>query len=151
MLEVQELRERIAQMSPGQDAIAWVSTLSEHCDRIEEAVARRREPRSYNALSFAQAERLHLLAEECAEVIQAVTKILRHGYESGHPDALDPETSTYSPTNLESLLAEIGHVEAAIELLDEAEDLGNMSALVMDAACGSKRENVRRYLHHQEG
>lgn len=35
--------------------------------------------------SVAQRERLEMLAEECAEVIHAVTKILRHGYNSAHP------------------------------------------------------------------
>lgn len=36
----------------------------------------------FNALTPAQAERLAMLAEECAEVIHVVGKILRHGYTS---------------------------------------------------------------------
>ena len=39
----------------------------------------------YNELSPAQAERLAYLLEECAEVIKAGTKILRHGYASYDP------------------------------------------------------------------
>ena len=40
----------------------------------------------FNGLTPAEAERLAMLAEECGEVIQMVGKILRHGYESHHPD-----------------------------------------------------------------
>ncbi|MGR3524882.1 MAG: hypothetical protein ACU0CT_02645 [Paracoccaceae bacterium] len=39
----------------------------------------------FNNLTPAEAERLAMLAEECAEVIQVVGKILRHGYDSYHP------------------------------------------------------------------
>lgn len=45
----------------------------------------------FNDLTPGEAERLAMLAEECAEVIQIVGKILRHGYDSYHPD--DPSTS----------------------------------------------------------
>lgn len=47
---------------------------------------------NYNKLTFAESERLAMLAEECGEIIQMVGKILRHGYESYHPD--DPEKIT---------------------------------------------------------
>lgn len=40
----------------------------------------------FNQLTPAQAERLAMLAEECAEVIQVVGKILRHGYDNYHPE-----------------------------------------------------------------
>ena len=40
----------------------------------------------FNKLTPAELERIALLAEECGEVIQAVNKIIRHGYESSHPD-----------------------------------------------------------------
>ena len=40
----------------------------------------------FNQLTPAEAERLAMLAEECGEVIQVVGKILRHGYDSHHPD-----------------------------------------------------------------
>ena len=35
---------------------------------------------NFNQLTPAETERLAILAEECGEVIQAVGKILRHGY-----------------------------------------------------------------------
>ncbi|HRP26375.1 hypothetical protein [Thauera sp.] len=38
-----------------------------------------------NKLTDAEAERLAMLAEEAAEVVQIVGKILRHGYDSYHP------------------------------------------------------------------
>ncbi len=44
----------------------------------------------FNRLTPAEAERLAMLAEEAAEVIQIVGKILRHGYASYHPDDLIP-------------------------------------------------------------
>jgi len=40
----------------------------------------------FNKLTPAQAERLAMLAEECGEVMQVIGKILRHGYDSYHPD-----------------------------------------------------------------
>ena len=36
-------------------------------------------------LTNAQKERLDLLQEECAEIIQAVSKIKRFGFEGKHP------------------------------------------------------------------
>jgi len=39
----------------------------------------------FNQLTAAQAERLAMLAEEAGEIVQCVTKILRHGYESVDP------------------------------------------------------------------
>ena len=42
----------------------------------------------FNRLSPAEDERLTVLAEECSEVIQAICKIQRHGYESFNPDEL---------------------------------------------------------------
>ena len=38
------------------------------------------------SLTEAEAERLAMLAEECAEVIQAVSKILRFGWRDGNYD-----------------------------------------------------------------
>jgi hypothetical protein len=40
----------------------------------------------FGRLTHAQRERLEMLAEEAAEVVQACTKILRHGYSSYNPD-----------------------------------------------------------------
>ena len=40
----------------------------------------------FNQLTPAQAERLAMLAEECGKVIHVIGKILRHGYDSYHPN-----------------------------------------------------------------
>lgn len=93
----------------------------------------------FNQLTPAEAERLALLSEECAEVIQAIGKIQRHGYESQHPDG--------GPTNRELLEAELGDVGFAICLLLTAEDLAEENVV---AAAGRKAEKVWKYLHHQE-
>lgn len=40
---------------------------------------------AFAGLTEAQRERLEMLAEEASEVVHAVTKILRHGYDSYNP------------------------------------------------------------------
>lgn len=92
----------------------------------------------FNKLTPAEAERLVLLSEECGEVIQAIGKILRHGFESAHPDG--------GPTNRESLERECGDVYLAIRMLINAVDIdgNNISQRADD-----KAKSVNRYLHHQ--
>jgi len=58
-----------------------------------------------------------LLAEECGEVIQVIGKILRHGYDSTHPN--DPE----GDTNRALLENELGDLNAALQLMTEAKDI----------------------------
>lgn len=60
-----------------------------------------------NQLTPAQMERLIMLAEECAEVIQVIGKIQRHGYYSYHPD--NPSVS-----NLQLLQKEMQDVSAVL-------------------------------------
>lgn len=91
-----------------------------------------------NHLSPAEIERLSLLAEEAGEVVQAVGKILRHGYESQHPDG--------GPTNRENLQREIGDLAAACQLMVSNYDL---SAESLELARDTKLLNVRKYLHHE--
>ena len=55
-------------------------------DQVDAVLA---QAQHFNGLTPAETERLAMLAEECAEVIQIVGKILRHGYESHHPDTPD--------------------------------------------------------------
>ena len=59
--------------------------------------------------SLEETEKLAVLMEECAEVQQVIGKILRHGYDSYHP-----ETKT---TNRENLAREIVDVCTAIILI----------------------------------
>ncbi len=94
--------------------------------------------KAFNGLSPAEAERLALLAEECAEVVQVVGKILRHGYESTHPDG--------GTTNRALLEAEIGDVRAAYRLMVREDDISDAA---LARAFTSKNERMRQYLHHQ--
>lgn len=87
-------------------------------------------------LTDAQRELLALLLEELGESQQAIGKILRHGYESRHPNG--------GPTNRETLNAEIGDVMAAVEMLHAA---GDLSLDVIFRFCGEKKKRVGKYLH----
>lgn len=62
-------------------------------------------------------EQLVKLMEECAEVIHAVSKILRHGWHSTNPDAPGSET------NYETLQRELHDLEHSIAEVAEARDL----------------------------
>lgn len=90
----------------------------------------------FNRLTPAEAERLAMLAEECAEVIQVVGKILRHGYERHHPN--DPTT-----TNRDLLTDELSDLWAVIEMMDGDFSLTNADA--QEAAFQKKM----RFTHHQ--
>lgn len=94
----------------------------------------------FNGLTPAEAERLAILAEECAEVIVAVEKIKRHGYESRNPLVFD------GPTNREQLTTEMGDVRAAMILLCAAKDVEKHR--VHDAA-DEKLVKVFSWTHHQ--
>ena len=92
----------------------------------------------FNQLTPAQAERLAMLAEECAEVIQVVGKILRHGYDSHHPS--DPST-----TNRQLLEREITALRAVASALWR-DGVSQGSIADMDRAWARKL----RFSHHQE-
>lgn len=94
----------------------------------------------FNELTPAEAERLALLIEECGEVIQAATKVLRHGYESVNP-------LTDGPTNRTMLTSELGHVIHAIDRMTLAADV-NVRAL--NTAKVVKADRIARWLHHQQ-
>ena len=96
----------------------------------------------FNNLSPAEAERLHLLSEECGEVILAIGKTTRHGYESYHPESI-----TGHPTNQENLEKEIGDIMVAVELMEKA---GDISLAAIQEHMEKKRKTLPRYLHHQE-
>lgn len=68
-----------------------------------------------NQLTPAQMERLAMLAEECAEVIQVIGKIQRHGYYSYHPD--NPNLS-----NLQLLQKELHDLSAVLFGMYDAGD-----------------------------
>lgn len=100
----------------------------------------------FNGLTEAQAERLALLAEECAEVIQAITKILRHGMDSYNPliDAMGEYKNRV--TNQMLLEKELGHVLCAQRFLWHASDVRKHE---VDRHAEEKEAKIGRWLHHQ--
>lgn len=88
-----------------------------------------------NQLTEAQEELLDILAEEAAEVIQAVQKIKRFGYASTGPD------STIS--NKVRLEEELGDLEHLKQRLVEA---GELSASAMDRFRALKAEKLEKWL-----
>lgn len=92
----------------------------------------------FNKLTPAEAERLALLAEECGEVIQIVGKILRHGYNSTHPNG--------TLTNRSLLEKECGDVRHAMIRLCEADDLAKNN---IHNYADTKAKTIKKYLHHQ--
>lgn len=90
----------------------------------------------------ALSERLALIAEEAAEVIQVVGKTLRHGLDSYSP--LDP----LQYDNVERLEQEIGDFLCAVEKMVNSEE--GLSIRRINAAIARKRENGKKYLHYQD-
>jgi len=95
----------------------------------------------FNNLSPAETERLALVMEECAEVIQVIGKILRHGYASYNP--FDEKKTT----NRELLEMELGHFGAASSLLIKNNDVNWRKCDRHDI---QKQDSVKQWLHHQE-
>lgn len=94
---------------------------------------------NFNKLSASETERLAILVEEMGEAHQAIGKILRHGYESTHPDG--------GPTNRESLEHELGDVRHSMIRLCNSKDL---SKAQIHWFADKKEETINPYLHHQE-
>lgn len=92
----------------------------------------------FNQLSPAQAELLACVGEESGEISQVVGKILRHGYESHHPDF--PLT-----TNRELLQKELGDLLAIQERLVQA---GELDVLAIRRHADAKHKNLPNWLHH---
>jgi len=91
-------------------------------------------------MNEADRELLECLQEECAEVIQAVSKALRHGLDSYHPDnpAMD---------NHESINREIGHVIAMCHFL---QDRSIYDVDMTDHYLQQKKQSLGQYLHHSD-
>lgn len=93
----------------------------------------------FNKLTPAEAERLAMLAEECGEVIQAITKILRHGYDSHHPSR--PGITNKRLLNKEMI--DVYSVWREMEMRD------GVSAGHLDDVYHAWRKKLK-YSHHQE-
>lgn len=91
-----------------------------------------------NNLVPQEIERLSILVEECGEVIQAATKVLRHGYYSVHPVSEE--------TNLDSLQKELGDLRAAIILMGVA---GDIDKATIHKAAVDKCERLKKWVHYQ--
>jgi hypothetical protein len=91
----------------------------------------------FNRLTPAQLERLTLVVEECAEVQQIIGKILRHGYESYHPDNTHDD-------NRALLEIEMGDLNFAMDLLVQTD----LSTWNVRKAAIDKSQRVGQYLHH---
>ena len=91
-----------------------------------------------NGLTAEENERLALLSEECAEVIQVIGKIQRHGFESRNPDNLTGQT------NRQLLQKELGDVDAAITLMHKKSDL---HASEIMGASRRKLQRLQKWLH----
>lgn len=109
----------------------------------------------FNRLTPAEHERLAYLMEECGEVIQAIGKIMRHGWESRDPTKATPTFDdnrggqtgwrNTSPTNREALARELGDVRRAIDMLTYVNDVP--IALIDEQV----RKGVpSKYMHHQD-
>ena len=93
----------------------------------------------FNQLSPGEAERLAMLAEEAGEIVQAVGKVLRHGYESRDIGS--------GRTNRQSLLRELQDLEAVRRMMFDAGDISTPEPGEMTRTMQRKL----RYTHHQEG
>jgi hypothetical protein len=95
----------------------------------------------FNRLTPAEAERLALLIEECAEVQQSATKILRHGYESVNPKL----PKHLQETNRHALERELGDLMHCIKRMGADLDIERINTLAESV----KPETIKPYLHHQ--
>ena len=96
----------------------------------------------FNRLSPAEAERLSMLAEEAGEVVKAVGKILRHGYDSYNPD--NPSKGT-NRLQLEEELCDLIAVASAM--------IVDLDINISDHICSKQSLNrwmqKLKYAHHQ--
>jgi len=92
-----------------------------------------------NHLTPYQMELLGILQEECAEVIQIISKIRRFGIDSYNP--AEPS----NPTNKDLLNLEIADVLALIEMLKETEDTP-INEQAINERTAYKKLKVVRYL-----
>lgn len=101
-----------------------------------------------NGLSPVERELLTMLAEEAAEVVQAVTKILRHG-----PDSYNPDTEVRT-LNRSELRKEIVDVLAVVQIMREAYHkplLQGIAAPPSATELGETMRRKQRYMYNATG
>ena len=94
----------------------------------------------FNGLTPAEAERLAILAEECGEVMQAIGKVLRHGYEDYSPYDVTHTTNRVKLENECGDLAGILHIMAV---------RGDVRPAAVEAMREAKIAKLPRWTHHQ--
>jgi NTP pyrophosphatase (non-canonical NTP hydrolase) len=97
---------------------------------------------NFNKLTPAESERLAMLAEEAGEIVQMVGKILRHGYESYHPD--DPNMTS----NRTHLMNELNDLNGVIFGMCKYEDLDVKHFSLANAVSAWDRKI--KWSHHQD-
>lgn len=105
----------------------------------------------FNGLTPAEAERLAMLAEEAGEIVQAVMKIMRHGWDSYNPHSPELKVSSagvVSPNNRTELMRELGDLCEVQKLMIKA---GDINGAVIAEHAENKQHNMRQFTHHQQG
>lgn len=83
-------------------------------------------------------ERLIILAEECGEVVQSVSKVLRFGWEGRHPDG--------GSTNIENLEKEVGDI---LTIVDHMMIRGDLDEDCIHTHKLHKYDKLMKYTSHQ--
>ena len=104
---------------------------------------------NFNKLTDAELERLSMLSEECGEVMQAIGKILRHGYEDTHPNNIDADGKVINKdaVNRNDLEKEMGDVLGLINYMTE---MGDVKQNAVTNSMITKIERSSKYMHHQD-
>lgn len=94
---------------------------------------------NFNQLTPGEAERLAILLEELGEAQQVIGKILRHGYESCHPEGTE--------TNRNALERELGDVSFAMFFMGYKNDIDPEAIKYYS---DKKLLRINQFLHHNE-
>ena len=86
----------------------------------------------------AQHERLSVLSEECGEVVQAISKVVRHGIDGKWKE---------NPSNREHLEIELGDLFHSIDVLIEN---GDVDPTKIEHYKRLKRSRIKPYLYFEE-
>ena len=116
-------------------ARATIETLRREVDKLRNDAILAAAP--FSGLTVAEIERLAMLSEECGEVVMAVGKILRHGYQSQSPYG--------GPTNRVFVEREIGDVRAVIDMMIDAGDIRPGDIAVYRQ---NKARKMYEWMHH---
>ena len=94
----------------------------------------------FNGLSEEQEEILTIMMEECAEIIQTIAKIKRHGYSSYHPDGAE--------TNRDALIREMGDFIAIKAIWAKSQPDIDMIIEALEHYGNRKLEKLPAWTHH---